>query len=276
MKDLVNINGNTGEDNCGFINRAFLFGDGFFESFRLKNGQVLFRELHERRILEAASVLKLDIEPHFLERVFEAVTDLYQKHDQKQPYRGRVTIYRKGTGLYTPDENEAQFAIQLSTTEKHEFVLNRTGLLVDLFNGLPKPVNVLSSFKTLNSLPFVMAGLEKKERGLDEVIILNTFNRVCETSTSNIFCVKGDLIVTPSIQEGCVNGVMRSVILSNAGSQGLKVRESALTTLDLYECDELFITNAARGIQWIMGFRNKRYFNKVSGKLVRMLNDLVQ
>jgi branched-chain amino acid aminotransferase len=69
---------------------------------------------------------------------------------------------------------------------------------------------------------------------------------------------------------------MRSVILENGENYGFHIRESCLTTLDLYECDELFLTNAARGIQWIMGFRNKRYFNKVSGRLVKMINELVQ
>lgn len=276
MKSSISHNGKILEDCGNMINRAFLFGDGFFESFRMRRGKILFWDHHSRRIQYASNILKIVMTDKVLEEMERGVTELYKSFKQDFPCRGRITIYRKGTGMYTPDTNEAEFVIQLYELEREEYILNKQGLLVDLFNGMQKPVNMLSSIKTLNALPFVLAGIEKKERGMDELLIVNTFNRLCESSTSNIFCVKGDHVLTPATSEGCVNGVMRSVLLEKGDTFGFQVRESSLTTLDLYECDELFITNAARGIQWIMGFRNKRYFNKVSGKLVKMLNELVQ
>ncbi len=276
MRSSICHNGIITENPESLVNRAFLFGDGFFESFRMRRGQVMFWEQHKERMIQASSVLHISMNEDVLHSIHQGILDLYNSYGEKFPCRGRVTVFRKGAGLYTPETNDAAFVIQLFELEREDYQLNRQGLLVDIFNGMQKPVNILSSFKTLNALPFVLAGIEKKERHLDEVLILNTSNRLCETSTSNLFCVKGDVVLTPGLNEGCVNGVMRKVILEHGSSFGVQVKETSLTTLDLYECDELFISNAARGIQWIMGFRNKRYFNKVSGQLVKMLNELVQ
>lgn len=278
MMDIISLNGtirNLSEEP-ELLNRAMLFGDGFFESFRMCNSKISFWDHHAARIHKAAEILKLEIDETFINALEKDVKTLSEKAGIADACRGRITVYRKGTGLYLPDTNEAEYLIQLFTIPEKEYQLNSQGLIVELFNGLQKPINILSGFKTLNSLPFVLASLERKERKLDELFILNTANRLCESITSNLFIVKSEQLLTPAESEGCVTGVMRSVVLKYAPEFGFSVKETSLTTLDLFEADEVFITNAARGVQWVMGFRNKRYFSKVSENLVSMLNKLVQ
>jgi branched-chain amino acid aminotransferase len=195
--NVISLNGKVTDTDTFPLNRGFLYGDGFFESFRMYQGKIAFWKHHTARIKNAALALKIDVTANVINSIEEAIYALYQSHGTDKQYRGRITVFRHGAGLYAPDSNQPEFVVQLMQIDHEKFVLNKDGLLVDLFHGIPKPVNALSSFKTLNALPFVLAGIEKKERGLDEVLILNSHNRLCESSTSNVFCVKGDQIITP-------------------------------------------------------------------------------
>ena len=76
------------------------------------------------------------------------------------------------------------------------------------------------------------------------------------------------------MSEGCVEGVMRSVVMRLAAENGLDVIEAQINPEILHEADEVFLTNVSRGIRWVMGFSNKRYFNEVSRFLVTKLNEL--
>ncbi len=62
-------------------------------------------------------------------------------------------------------------------------------------------------------------------------------------------------------------------IINLALANGIKVYESSIVPQNLLAADEIFITNAIRGVNWVSGYRTKRYFNNVSRKLVALLND---
>ena len=67
---------------------------------------------------------------------------------------------------------------------------------------------------------------------------------------------------------------MRVTIINLALRLGMKVFESKLAAQDLVKADEVFITNAVKGIQWIASYRTKRYFNKTSTLLTEELRRL--
>ena len=46
----------------------------------------------------------------------------------------------------------------------------------------------------------------------------------------------------------------------------MKVYECALTPQTLLQADEVFLTNAVRGIEWVASYKTKRYFHATSGK----------
>jgi branched-chain amino acid aminotransferase len=147
---------------------------------------------------------------------------------------------------------------------------------MDIYTDIPKPVNSLSNLKTCNSLTYVMAGIYKEQMRLDEVFILNQNGFLCETISSNVFLVyKGELF-TPALSEGCIGGVMRQVVMQLAKKFDLPMIEAQINSEILNEAEEVFITNATKGIQWVMGFNRKRYFNEVSRFLIDKLNKEVK
>ena len=82
-----------------------------------------------------------------------------------------------------------------------------------------------------------------------------------------LFGIKSHLY-TPALSEGCVEGVMRQIVIKLAKQSNIPFTEAQINPDILYEADEVFLTNATRGIQWVMGFGVKRYFNQLSKGLI--------
>ena len=61
--------------------------------------------------------------------------------------------------------------------------------------------SLFSPYKTLNSLPYVLAGIEKTERNLEDLILLDSQNNISESTSANIFWIKNDKIFTPNLPQ---------------------------------------------------------------------------
>jgi branched-chain amino acid aminotransferase len=188
--------------------------------------------------------------------------------------RLRLTVYRDAGGLYTPSQNKMGYCLELQPMDEPRYFLNEKGLIMDVFTDLPKPSNYLSNIKTCNSLIYVMAGLYKTQNNLDDVFLLNQNGNLCEAGSSNIFIWYNNHLYTPALSEGCVEGVMRSVVIDIAKKSKIGITEAQINPEILYEADEVFLTNATRGIQSVMGYGVKRYFNRLSKGLMEELNKL--
>jgi branched-chain amino acid aminotransferase len=109
-----------------------------------------------------------------------------------------------------------------------------------------------------------LAGLHKIKNNLDDVLILNQEGYLCEALTSNIFIYYEKTLYTPALNQGCIDGVMRRVVMDIAASEGIPVVEAQISPEIMKQADEIFCTNAVQGIQWVMGYKQKRYFNRIS------------
>ena len=256
-------------------NRGFRYGDGLFESMRYMNGQLKFPDLHIDRVLEGMKVLKLENSFH-LDSWFlrEKVDELARRNKIGPNARFRLTVFRDSEGLYSPDSNKMAYVLESQSLDDSQYTFNNKGLIIDVYDELTKPVNILSNLKTCNSLIYVLAGIFKNQYILDEAMILNQHGFLCESISSNVFVVYDKKLYTPSLNEGCIGGVMRQVVMRLANENGIELVEAQINPDILNEADEIFITNAAKGIQWVMGYNKKRYFNEMSKFLSEKLNQL--
>ena len=254
-------------------NRGFRYGDGLFESMKMFGGKLQFAEKHADRLAAGMNALKMEgadlLDEYFLK---QKASELAKKNKLKEAARLRLSVYRADGGLYTPDSNETGYVMEATALESQNYALNKKGLIVDVFDEITKPVDKLSNFKTSNSLVYVMAGLYRKQHSLDDAFILNTDGFLCESISSNVFVVYDKQIYTPALTEGCVAGTMRSVIMDLAKLNGMPLIEAQINPEVLKEAEEVFVTNAITGVQWVMGYGKKRYFNEVSKFLSNKLN----
>lgn len=254
-------------------NRGFKFGDGLFESMRMVNHKLQFADLHADRLTAGMKALKIDghvlMDDYFLR---QKTADLVKKNKWNGNARFRLSVYRQGAGVYTPESNKSGYVLEGIPLKATEYELNAKGLIIDVYDEMTKSINKLSNFKTSNALLYVMAGLFKTQNRLDEAIILNQNGFLCESISSNIFVVYDKQIYTPALTEGCVGGVMRSTVMQICKMNDIPLIEAQISPEILKEAEEVFITNATQGIQWIMGYGRKRYFNEFSKFLIEKLN----
>jgi branched-chain amino acid aminotransferase len=106
----------------------------------------------------------------------------------------------------------------------------------------------------------VLAALWAQQRNYNEAIILNSHNRIAETTIANLFLIaKNGCIKTPSLQEGCIAGVMRRHVLEVFKNAAFVVEEIQIEWEDIVQAEELFITNTQKGIQSIQYCEGRLY-----------------
>lgn len=264
-------------DNQAYIardNRAFRFGDGFFETIRVFQGKVLFLEHHFARIVDTMAALRIEPnQPFTIQILHHQLQGLLQRNNIQQGGRIRITFYRKSTGFYLPKTDDLGYLIEAEPLTDNDFMVNPVGKTVDIFTDFKKDINRLSIYKTLNTQLYVMSALYAREKGLDEALIQNNRLSIIESTSSNIFVVSNGVLYTPTLQDGCLAGTMRMNIINLALDNKIKVYECTLNPQNLLSADEVFLTNAIRGVEWVVSYRTKRYYNTMSRRLVDLLNE---
>ncbi len=279
MSQILYVNNNgtilpSNEPSIYSGNRAYSYGDGLFESLRILNGKVLNIGPHLNRMTEGAKAIKMRLPAHFNEAFFvEKFNELILKCGITEGGRIRVSIDRLGGNTYSPESNEVSYFIEVYPIELNLFGLSGKGLEVDLYQDIRKVKDALSNFKTKNGLLYVMASISAREKGLDDVLLMNDKGQILESSHSNLFVVSNGVLYTPSLSDGCLAGTMRMQVINLALKNSLKVYETSILPSNLLVADEVFLTNAVRGISWVGGYRTKRYINSTARKIVSFLNE---
>lgn len=273
--DLVCLNGkfiSAEKPVLRFSNRGFRYGDALFETMKMINGRIPLWQYHVERLFAGLQILKFKV-PQSLtkEKLKEDIIYLSANNKCEKLARIRLTVFR-GNGNLNDEDIFSQYLIEISPADDPVNHLNDQGMRIDIFPEAMKSCDKFSNLKSANYLPFVMAALHAKENGWDDCLILNTHERICESTIANIFWIKGDIIYTPPLSEGCVAGVMRKFLLERLKDKRYKVQERILTSEDLSDADEIFLTNAIYNIRWIGKFQNKQYGNK---RILKVYNEFI-
>jgi len=280
-KQYLSYNGNIIEVDdlkIGINNRAFQYGDGIFETMHASGNKVQFFYEHMERIIRSMKILKMEVPVRFSVDTMGLQKEISKILNKNKLYKGarvRMSIFRQPGGFYSPSSNETEYTIQCNSLVSDKYDFNTKGLLIDLYDEIPKPINYLSRIKLISSMFSVMAGIYKTENELDECLVINTKGNIIEGISSNIFIVKENTILTPSLREGCLAGIMRQKTIEIARKMNYSIQDEAVVQVnDLMAADEIFFTNAINGIQWVLGFKQRRYYNKVSNQLSDALNQM--
>lgn len=277
---MVNFNGEiVGENvNLSINNRAFLYGDGVFETMKIVNYKILFFEDHYFRLMASMRILRMEIPMNFtMEYLENEILNLARINNFQGAARVRFTVFRNDGGYYLPNSNEISFLINIKPLENQLYKIENSNYEVELFKDFYITKHLLSTLKTTNKILNITASIFAKENDYDNCLILNDSKNIVEAINGNIFMVIGNKLTTPPISEGCLNGIMRKQILNLAKKiDFLEVEEAIISPFDLQKADELFITNVISGIQPISKYRKKYFTNKLSNELLIKLNTLVR
>jgi branched-chain amino acid aminotransferase len=243
-------------------NRALRYGDGLFETMRLHEGSILNLDYHFERLFSGMKTLQFNVPENFSSDFFvRLIHELLIKNSHGKNARIRLMVFRGESSIFDNENNAPNYIVE-TWPLPGIIELNETGLAIDVFPGAKKSCDQFANLKSNNYLPSVMAALFAKQNTLDDAIILNAFDRICESAIANIFIIKEENIYTPPLSEGCVAGVIRRCMFEKLSLKNFVLVEKSLSIDDLLSADEFFLTNSIQPIRWVKTFRDRNYGNE--------------
>ena len=144
--------------------------------------------------------------------------------------------------------------------------------MLDVFKDFYNYSGLLSTIKTNNRMVNTLASIYAQENDLDNCVLINEKKGVVEVTNANIFVLKGNIVKTPALTEGCIKGIVRNkvieIILKN---KEYTLEETTISPFEIQKADEVFITNAIIGVQAVTNYKKKNFtidfVNKISKSL---------
>lgn len=246
-----------------FHNRAFMFGDGLFETMVYHKGSIRFAPHHFDRMMEGCFQLGLDASSVSAIENLELM--LAQAIRTVYPIRIRWNVFRSGMGKYTPEGNQVMESLVLQPFVAAPKVKST----VYFSDVIHVPSSPWSHCKTLNSLTYVMANRERAAKSKDEVILMDIEGNVSESGVGNVFWKIKDTYFTPSLAASCIAGVARRNILECLKDSGIPVEEGLFKKEDLLQAEQIFVSNAA-GISYLQDLEGRKMDITPDPKLAKL------
>lgn len=272
---MINYNGTISDDKffISVANRGLNYGDALFETIRFQNSRILYWEDHYFRLMASMRILRMEIPMTFtMEYLSE---EIKKAASGKTHARIKLLVWRREGGKYTPTNRNVDYAISAEPLEALIYKHDDSDYEIELFKDFYVNRSLLSTLKTTTKTIQVLAAIYAQENDYQNCLLLNEQKNVVEATNGNLFLVFGNTVVTPSVSEGCLNGIMRKTVLKLLqADKDLRLEERAVSPFELQKADELFITNVIVGIRSVTKYRKKEYGTGLSQKLIARLNTM--
>jgi branched-subunit amino acid aminotransferase/4-amino-4-deoxychorismate lyase len=175
------------------------------------------------------------------------------------------------------NNSEIHSLITCSTFTQFDFPLAEEGMLLEFACQKKFSLNTMNRYAFFSQPMWAAAIAEIHNSHYQQGIILNELSAICESAHANIFFIKGNGLITPSLKTGCYEDSLRKFIMESAQELGLTVVEKDFIALDdLSGMDEGFLASEELGLNWILGIQNIRYIRFYSEKIHDKLNEILK
>jgi branched-chain amino acid aminotransferase len=253
-------------------NRAFRYGDGFFETIRFEHNRIPLFKYHLQRIIASNNLFKFESSTFSFSSIETLIAQTFQLNKIESGI-ARVTFFRSSEGRYTPLQNEMQFLIEVTEQSFGSYfsLLNEVGLS----ERTVLHAHSFSHVKSLNALPYVFAAMEAKEKEWNECLIPNTRNEIAEGTWSSLVWMEEDQLYTPPLSSGCVSSTMKEAMKSLLQQNGEILTEKVCTLNNIQQAQEVWLLNATRGIQAVSHFQDKSFSHDKALEIASRLEDFL-
>jgi 4-amino-4-deoxychorismate lyase len=251
------------------FDHGFLYGLGLFETLRIYDGHPFLLVDHLERLNRGLDLLNITYQFE-LEKTIKVLQELLEKNNLTNAYiRINISAGEGDIGLQITPYTEPNSIIFLKPLEPIKEMTEKKAVLLKLRRNTPEGEERLKSHHFLNNI------LAKREIGdisiNQEGIFLTESGYVAEGIVSNVFWKKGDVLYTPELSTGILNGITRQFIVELARKKGLCVNEGLYRVDQILESEEMFVTNSIQEIVPILSFEEKKFPGKKGG-FVQMLH----
>jgi len=223
---------------------GLLNGWGLFTTFRTFNGIPFAFERHWNRLARDAERIQLPLP--FDQRTVRGFVGEVIRINHVQTGCVRIYFVKNKVGIWCSDETFPEVDLIICSADLPERPQAARLCVTAHARHATNPLTGVKVTAWLNNT----WNLEQAHRqGCEDAILLNENGDVVECTATNIFCVRGESVITPPQSSGCLLGVTREILLEILPGKGINLAESRLTLAELQSSDEVFITSTTRNIQ---------------------------
>lgn len=271
---FVHVNGNllpATEANVSVFDYGLLYGLSLFETMRASKGKALFLAEHLTRLHLGADALGIAL-PFDVAAVYNGIRETTEANGLADA-RVRLTLTagegKQGPGA--PPESAPNWfitAVPFHALSEEEYERGHRAVLSSIRRS---SLSAVPRQKTNNLMENMLAQREAREKGAEQAIMLNEKRCITECAFSNIFFVAYKGLRTPGLDCGLLPGVTRDAVIGLALNHGMQVDERWITAEEVWDAEEVFITNSIIGILPITAINGRPVHGGVPGKITRAL-----
>ena len=244
----------------------------FLKGIRSYNGRVFKLDEHLERLYDSAKSIMLEI-PISIETMEATVLETLRRNHLTEAYIRLIVTRGVGDLGLDPDKcPKPSIIIIADKIVLYPQKYYEEGLeivTVSIRRNYAEAIN--PRIKSLNYLNNILAKIEGKQAGAEEVLMLNAEGYVVECSGDNIFWIKNEVLVTPPVHMGILEGVTRNSVIDLAREAGMRVEERVFTRHDLYIADECFLTGTAAEVIPVVKIDRRSIGDGQPGKITQRL-----
>jgi branched-chain amino acid aminotransferase len=262
------------EAKISVFDHGLLYGDGVFEGIRVYARRIFRLDAHLDRLYASARALALDCGMGQVQMA-ELVRDAVRRNRCEDGYV-RLVVTR-GAGELGIDPSTcpaASIIVIVDEVRVYPRELYENGVRV--ITSATRQVSheaVDPRVKSLNYLKNILAKIDARRAGAEEAILLNSEGFVAECTADNLFVVRDGKLLTPSPQDGALEGITRGVVLQLAAEAGIAAAESRLTRYDVYTATECFVSGTGAELMPVVEADGRPIGDGKPGPVTRKLTE---
>ncbi|RLS51660.1 MAG: hypothetical protein DWH91_18390 [Planctomycetota bacterium] len=267
---LANWNGQLmplSEVRVSVLDRAYLFGDGVYEVFRVYRGQPFLARPHFDRLRDSLAEIRITADVVRIEsRVYETLkaSGVQEGQVYLQISRGEAPRNHAFPNPPVPP-NELIYVREYDDDPYAEARAQGIRALV-----VPDLRWKRCDIKSLNLLGNVLASQAAAEAGCGEAI-MHLEGAITEGSHSTVFGVREGAIITTPLEANILPGITRSLVVRLADRLGIPVVQESMTVGSLATYDELFVTSTIAEVLSVIETIGAEFHRVEPGPIARRL-----
>ncbi|OGL30514.1 branched-chain-amino-acid transaminase [Candidatus Saccharibacteria bacterium RIFCSPHIGHO2_12_FULL_41_12] len=234
--------------NISIATHALHYGTAAFGGMRAtvdpKTKQVLLFRLddHCKRLSSSAKLLGYSIKADFIKK---KILEFVKANPCKDNYYIRPLVYVSDLGI-APRLHNVKYDFLIYGLPMGDY-LDKGGIKVCFSSwvrgedrSLPLRGKIAGTYVTS-----ALSKTEAHERGFDEAILLNSAGKIAEASAMNLFIVRGNKLITPSVNQDILEGITRDSVIKMARDFNYEIIERPVDKSELLIADEAFLSGTA-------------------------------
>jgi len=257
---------NPSSESSPLLNRAEMFGDGFFTTGLIQNRQFKQQNAHLERLNFSAERLGfLDYNSETLQSRLKFLLE-EQVDDNERVIRISVTRVQAQRGYSVSDK--AQSRCQIILSKRPELPSQPCELFVAKTQVSRN--RTIAGIKHLNRLDSVLASMEVSNNQ-QEAIMLDGESVICGSKTNLFFHLNGQWI-TPKLDQCGILGVTRQRVLNIFADIGIECSEQMIKSSQLKACKAAFVTNSLIGVWAASSIDGRKLDLSYSNQIQQLIN----